>query len=123
MLFKLTWAIQKGDQANIIAMIEDLYNNGQDLRLFVNTYIDFILDLVKYILFKDPSILMIPEYLASEGNNAVAATVDFNNNLEYFNRLSDKLLELKTLIKTDNSYKSTIEVFLIKTAIEMRVYQ
>lgn len=122
-LFKLTWAIQKGDQASIIAMIEDLYNNGQDLRLFINTYLDFVLDLIKYVLFKDPSILMIPEYLASEGNNAVAATVDFENSLQYFNKFSDKLLELKTLIRTDNSYKSTIEIFLVKTAVELGMYR
>lgn len=121
-LFKLTWAIIQGQQAEIISMVDELYNNGQDLRLFVNTYLDFILDLIKYILFKDPSLLTIPEYLASEGNNAVAATVDFKGSLKYFNTLSDKLLTLKTLIKTDNSYKSTIEIFLIKTAIEMAMY-
>ena len=34
------------------AVIETLYNEGVDLKQFISNYLDFVLDLCKYILFK-----------------------------------------------------------------------
>lgn len=109
-MFKLTWALtgQNGGEKEVIELINNMYNSGKDLRQFINTYIGFVLDLAKFIIFKDIKYTAIPEYLASEENNVVGYTVDFEGNIEWFRRATDKLLEIKLNIKNDTSYLSTI---------------
>lgn len=113
-MFKLTWALTKKDEAELFNIINGLDNAGQDLRQFLTLYIGFVLDLTKYIIFKDVSLTDIPEYLASDNNAVVQFTVDFENSLDFFNRLSELLLETKLNIKYDDSFKNTIIISLLK---------
>lgn len=112
--FKLTWAIQNKDEKNILTIIDNLYDEGRNLRQLISNYLDFILDLQKYILFQDISATVIPSYLATKENAVVQFTVKEPDSLDYFRNLADALLDVKQIIKYDNSYKSTIEVLLIK---------
>lgn len=114
-MFKLTWALQKNDSSNIISILENLFNEGQDLKNFINIYLTFVLDLVKFSVFKDINITSIPEYLASENNSVVQFTVN-NGSTDYFIDLSSKILDIKTSIKYDLNYKSTIIVMLLNIA-------
>lgn len=114
-MFKLTWAIRKHEEAGILEIIESLYNGGRDLKQFISIYLDFILDLQKYILLQDINATNIPSYLATEENPVVQfTTTSTENSLSYFRALAEAILEIKQVIKYDNSYKSTIEVLLIK---------
>ena len=114
-MFKLIWSLQKNESMNIIQIIDTLFNEGQNLKNFIDIFISFILDLSKFSLFKDISITSIPSYLASENNSVVQFTVQ-NKDSEYFISLASKLLEIKTLIKYDLDYKSTILVKLLDIA-------
>ena len=114
-MFKLTWAIQKNESANIISIIETLFNEGQDLKNFVNTYLSFILDLAKFSIFKDINLTSIPSYLASANNSVVQFTTN-QVSQEYFTDLATKVLEIKTNIKYDLNYKSTIIIMLLNIA-------
>lgn len=111
-MFKLTWAIQNKNEADIITIIEDLYSNGQDLKNFMDVYQQFVLDLTKYKLFHQINYTSIPEYLATEQNPVVQFTTD-KFDVEYFNNLVEKILDIKSAIKYDTSYKSTIIIMLI----------
>lgn len=114
-MFKLTWAIQKNESSNIISIIENLFNEGQDLKNFINLYLSFVLDLAKFSIFRDINLTNIPSYLASENNAVVQFTVS-NSNIEYFTNLASKILEIKSNIRYDLNYKSTIIVMLLSIA-------
>lgn len=117
-MFKLTWAIQQKKDDQILSILDSLYDNGADLKQFTSVYLDFVLDLEKYILSKDISMTSIPEYLASDKNPVVQFTVKNENSLAYFISLSEAILDIKQKIKYDGNYKSTIEILLLKFSRE-----
>lgn len=119
-MFKLTWAIQKKNESQILAILDELSAAGGDLRQFVGVYLDFVLDLEKYILSKDISLTSIPEHLASESNPVIQFTTKGDDSLDYFIKLSEAVLNIKQAIKYDSGYKSTIAVLLIRFSREER---
>jgi len=119
-MFKLTWAITQKNEKELFSIIEDLDATGQDLRAFINLYLEFVIDLAKFILFNDIKFTSIPSYLATEDNPAVQFTVKIDNALQVFNSLADKVLEIKAAIKNDVAYKSTIEIMLLQAMREIK---
>jgi len=113
-MFKLTWALQAKDESEIFSIIDEMYNSGIDLKSFIDTYNEFILDLTKYIIFKNVQLTNIPEYLASDDNPVVQHTINIEDNLNWFKSLTDMLLNIKLEIKYDTSYRYTIEAFLLR---------
>lgn len=113
-MFKLTWALQEKNEQNILNIIDALYNSGNDLKSFIDTYLEFSLDLAKYILFKDINLTSIPSYLATETNPVVQETIKIDNSLAWFRKLTDLLLTIKLEIKYDSSCRSTIEAYLLR---------
>jgi len=106
MYFKYTNAIIDKKSDEVISIIEELYNKGDDLELFIDTYIDFVLDLAKYTIFKSFDIIKIPRSYKEQ----VEYTVNVENPTKYYNHLLDRLLDIKLSIKNDRNVKSTIEV-------------
>ena len=117
-LFKLTWALQNKDERAVLDTFETLYSQGQNLKAFVNFYLNFILDLIKYIEFEydiTAANICIPAYLATDDNPVVQHTVnDFPDSLNFFKALSEVIFEAKQLTRYDTDCKSTIEMLLLK---------
>ena len=109
-MFRLTVALQDKHEDQVLEIIEKLYNSGNDLKTFINSYLEFTLDLTKYILFKNMQLTNIPTYLEP----AVKQTIQINDSLNWFKAFADLLLNIKTEIKYDTSYKSTIEAYLLR---------
>lgn len=107
--FRLINAIIDKNKNEIITVIETLYNNGDDLKLFIDLLLDFTLDLTKFIIFKSYDIIKIPQTYKKE----IEYTINVENPGKYYNHLIDKILELKQLIKNDTLDKTSIEVFLL----------
>ena len=103
-------SLQDKQEDQVLEIIEKLYNSGNDLKTFINSYLEFILDLTKYILFKNMQLTNIPTYLEP----AVKQTIQINDSLNWFKAFTDLLLNIKTEIKYDTSYKSTIEAYLLR---------
>lgn len=108
--FDLTNAIIDGNESIVINLINSFYNSGNDLKLFVEQYLNFVLDLAKYCLFKDLSVTMIP--LSME--DKVKYSTGIENNRHYFNNLTDKILNIKNTIRYDSNMKTTIEIMLLQ---------
>lgn len=108
--FDLTNAIIDGNEPIVINLINSFYNSGNDLKLFVEQYLNFVLDLAKYCLFKDLSVTMIP--LSME--DKVKYSTGIENNRHYFNNLTDKILNIKNTIRYDSNMKTTIEIMLLQ---------
>ena len=117
---KLTNSLFDRDQKEVLNIIEDCYNSGNDLKLFIEQYLEFILDLNKYCLFNDISLTKIPASLevvkTSNGKLSplcIKYATGFEGNVDYYNKLVKILLDLKTSLKYDTMPKTTICVKLI----------
>ena len=107
--FKLTNFIIDGDNVNVIECIEDLYNSGTDLSMFIDNYFSFILQILKYIIFNNIELTTIPASL----ENDVKYVVNIDEPFNWFSSYLNKILDIKKSIKFDNDMKTTIEVMLI----------
>lgn len=107
--FDLTNAVIDNNKQKIVVIIEQCYENGSDLKLFISNYMKFILQLTKYTLFKSMNGIDIPLNLEEK----IKYTTGIENNVVWFNKYLDKILKLKSLIKNDSDVKTTIEVCLL----------
>ena len=108
-MLELTSAILNGDAQGLIKIIEDADRAG-DIKQFVGLYLDFIIELNKYAIFKAISCTTIPEYLEEK----VKYITSFDRADVWYNKFAEYLLTLKTNIKYDLSQKSTVEAYLLK---------
>ena len=108
-MLKLTNTLLLADAQGMIQTIEEVDKNG-DIKQFVGSYLEFVLDLNKYVLFKSIDITAIPKYLESE----VQYLTSFEGAGLWYNKLAEYLLNLKTNIKYDLSQKATVEAYLLK---------
>jgi DNA polymerase-3 subunit gamma/tau len=117
-MLKLTNCLIGHNEQFTIAAIETLAREGKDLKQFIDEYLGFTLELTKYILFKNISITNIPSYLENSDDAmiSVSYTTSFDGALDWYNKLSNKLLEIKNAIKYDTSVKYTIEAYFLQIA-------
>lgn len=115
-MFKLTWALQNHDDKEVMMLVEKLYNDGQNLKSFLDAYLEFTINLSKYILFKNIELTNIPAYLATPENAVVQFTVEKEGAAEYFNKLADYLFKVKSMIQYDTNCKTTILMSLVRLA-------
>ena len=115
-MLKLTNCLIAGNEQFTLAAIETLAREGRDLKQYIDDYLSFILELTKYILFKNISITNIPAYLENSTDNmtSVVYTTSFEGALGWFNALTDKLLDIKSAIKYDTAVKSVIEAYMLQ---------
>ena len=112
--FNLTGAILNKEEGDVLKTINSYYLSGKDLKLFVEQYLDFALDLAKYCLFKDINLVKIPANLEPR----CSGYASIPNILKWTNNLVTTLLDIKNVIKYDVNYKNTIEVMFIKLCRE-----
>ena len=88
-----------------INCIENIYRSGKDLKLFIKQFIQFILDVCKYKIYKSYEYIQIPNTINLEEYN----NIDY---IELINIL-DKIIELNTAIKYEANPKILIESNLL----------
>lgn len=109
-LFSLVNSCIDGDDKNVMNILDSFNNNGSDMKVFVDQYLSFILDVSKYAIFKETSSLKIPSNFEED----LKRTVAIDNAVNYFMYVTDKLLKLKSDIKNDSDIISTIEVVFLQ---------
>jgi DNA polymerase-3 subunit gamma/tau len=118
-MLKLTNFLINRNEAAVIGAIETLAIEGRDLKQFVNDYLSFILELIKYILFRSMAATNIPAYLENSVDpmTSISATINFESTPEgpmpWFSYLTNKLLEVKNAIKYDTSVKAVVEAYFL----------
>lgn len=108
--FSLVNAIVDGNQKEVLTIINEIYNEGYDLRLFVTEFLNFLLDVLKYILTEDVANTKMPKTVEKDLKFAIG----FNDSTKYYNYYIDKVLELKNMLRNDSMPKQTIEVMFSK---------
>ena len=106
--FNLVNAIIDGNIKDALQIIEDIYNEGNDLKHFINTFLEFILDCTKFIICDTIQVTKLPISVESQLKFATGIT----DASKYYMYISDKLLELKNMLKNDTDIKSTTEVMI-----------
>lgn len=110
-------AIVDDNEKCVLKIVDDIYNSGNDLKQFVEQFLDFVLDLNKYCLFKDISVTNIPASLEKPKNDrdtkCVRFAVSFDNSAKFFNNAVKELLDLKTMLRYDTSMRTTVSVKLL----------
>ena len=115
-MLKLTNCLIGHNEQFTLVAIETLAQEGKDLKQFINEYLSFTLELIKYILFQNIGVTNIPAYLENSADPmiSVKATTSFENSLGWFNNLTTKLLEVKNAIKYDTSVKAVVEAYFLQ---------
>lgn len=108
-LFNLTAALYAGDEGEVLNFINSYYNSGNDLKQFIEQYLEFTIDLTKFVIFKDMSMIKIPASLESRCNGYA----NVPGILQYSNALVEYILSIKNAIKYDVNSKTTVEAMLI----------
>ena len=99
-----------GNEAEVLSIISKFYDEGNDLKLFVDQFLNFCMDVTKYSLFKSPEVTRIPSSMEPQLQGAT----NFDNASRYYTYVIDKLLVLKNMLKNDNSPRSTIEILFLQ---------
>ena len=101
-MFDLNNAFFENDKTKLIKIVSDVYSSGMDLKLFIKTYFEFLLDLNVYCLTKDLTMTKIPEIWVDEmksyGNHEWSVS---NNLLTY-------ITDLQSSIKWEQNPKAVI---------------
>ena len=108
--FDILNSIIDGNMDSCIAIFNKIYADGIESKLFVDQLLTFVLDVCKYAICESIEVTKIPNTYLREVERCVA----FDSPIPYFCYLSDSILNLKNMIKTDTDPKTTIEVNLIK---------
>jgi DNA polymerase-3 subunit gamma/tau len=115
-MLKLTnYLVSHNEQFTIVA-IETLDAEGKDLKQFIDEYLGFVLDLTKYLLFKNIALTNIPAYLEDSADSQVSVKylTSLEGILPWLNALAGKLLDIKQAIKYDTTVKFTIEASMLQ---------
>ncbi|MBO7697110.1 MAG: DNA polymerase III subunit gamma/tau [Acholeplasmatales bacterium] len=108
--FKLINSLIDGNLDSIVNIINTIYNDGIDLKLFVDQFLSFILDISKYIICNNLTVTKFPSNQLEE----IKKATNFENPLQYYQYIMNKLIILKNDIKNDTDIKSTVDVYFIQ---------
>lgn len=108
--FKLINDMIDGKEDQVLQVISDLYDDGQDMKIFTDQYLSFCIDINKYALFKNLDAIKIPEYYKQELDRTIAIEGARN----YFYYILDELLKLKLDMKSETNIESLISVRFLK---------
>lgn len=106
--FELVNSIIDGDISTAINIIEQLYNGGSDIKHFVNTFLDFVMDCNKFILCNTIEVTKFPNSIIDKLKFATG----ISDASKYYMYIADKLMELKNMLKNDLDSKTTTEVII-----------
>lgn len=105
----LTDAVLDKDTKTIIEIIEDVYASGEDMKQFIKQYMNFVLDVSKYLVCEDFKYTQLPETGEMKNWLRVFGQDDLDTILD----LLDKIIAIDADIKFSSSAKEYVEVQLI----------
>lgn len=106
-LFNLFFSMYNGDEKGVIEIVENIYNSGKDLKLFVKQYTNFIADVCKYKLFNNFEYVGVPKIYEEQMNRAK------NADNELLKTILDKVNSLNSKIKYESQVLPIVETELL----------
>ena len=109
-MFELTDLLVNSD-FNAIKIIEDLHSAGKDLKQFIKLYMQFILDVNKYIVGCDWKYINIPKL---DNYETMLKNLSCKQEAEVVSELLSMLINLNSEIKYSQSVKYDIEAEVMR---------
>lgn len=103
-MFELTNYIIDRKEKDALAIINNLNIEGKDLKIFLNEYISFILDLNKFYIVPQFNLINIPSYYDKQ----LKYTLNVENAKGFFLNILKELVKFKN----DNKYESDLNTSL-----------
>lgn len=108
--FDLVDSIIDGNIAKALLIIDNLFNSGANLNKFIDSFIEFNIDILKYILYNDIKCTRLPLNLEER----LKFSTGFNDAKKYYFYILDNLLATKDMLKTTALIKPTVEIMISK---------
>ena len=108
-MIKLSKAIITKDSKTVIDVIEDIHAQGKDLKTFIKTYMNFMLDVCKFAITWSYDYVQIPTYCGIE---------IYPDLLDMSNHLLDVLVNLNEKLRWETTSKYVIEATLLLECLE-----
>jgi DNA polymerase III subunit gamma/tau len=112
-MFALTNDLIDKHPDNVLMIIENVHHAGKDLKQFIKTYTNFVLDLNKYGCLKSFDIVEIPNSYKNVMDKYTAQSY------EEFKKLLATMVKLNADIKWETSPKAVIEAVLVLKCMEV----
>lgn len=113
-MFDITNDVVSQDRKKLLSDLSILRNNNVNITKFLDSYIRFIIDLSKYIVLQDVSVLSISASFSNDIAYVTNVFGDKEKDLCFFNDLAESLLKLRYTIKDELSMYDGIELLLMK---------
>lgn len=103
---QMVYALVNKDGTSGIQIIEDIYNDGKDVKLFMKEFAKFILEVEKYSLFRSFNYISLPNTMKEdlddmcENGNSIFDIMDF-------------VVSLNNQVKWDSDPKTLIELSIL----------
>ena len=108
-MIKLTDHIIESQTKEVIALIEDLYGHGKDMKQFIKTYLQFLLDVQKVAIGCDWKYINIPRLDTYERWLNDMGEYEFGVCME----LLELMMRINTEVKNSSAVKYDIEAYLV----------
>ena len=106
-MFKLNSAVLDNKPNDIIDIVESIHSAGKDLKIFMRSYMQFLIDVCKYHILGDFKYINIPNIYAKELDS------DGDYEKSRLKELLTSVIKLNSDIKWDTSPKYVIEATLL----------
>ena len=110
----LTDFIMTDNKKSMIQLLDEIYASGVDFKQFIKSYVQFILDVNKYIILSDSSdvfkYISIPK---TDDNSKWLKAQNTVGNIEPFNQLLRMLVKLDADIKYSQNPKVDVEATML----------
>lgn len=91
-----------------ISVIENVYNNGKDVKQFLKDFAKFVLDVEKYLIYSDTDYINIPA--TSENRKKLEELTEYRQ--EVFN-VMNFIVNLNSQVKWENDAKTLAELSIL----------
>lgn len=108
-ILELINAFIDGNEKVVLSLIDQVYQTGSDLKLYVDQVLQTVLDIDKYYLFGTLEMTKIPSIYEDDIKHALA----FDSPDKYYSYLINRLMACKSAILHDTNIKMTIEVYFL----------
>ena len=111
-MFDLYFSVYNGDEKRVVEIIENIYNNGNDLKQLVSQFADFVADICKYKLFNNLEYIGIPDYYREQLNRA------YGSDTKVLKNILKSMTELKSDIKYESSVLPIVETEFLLLSVD-----
>ena len=109
-MFDLINAIIDRDELKTLNILDQTFQKGTDLKLFLNQFALFILDINKYLLLPNFDLIKIPSIYKQQ----IEYVINLDNAKTFYNTVLENLITIKDVIKWETQVKATLELYMLK---------